>query len=125
MSSREDVFQWLDAARETFRQFGVTAVDPDRFFAELTDKLRLMFAAADDELLTLPQAAERSGISEEHLGRLVRDGKVPNAGRKGRPRIRVADLPRRTRRAVAAPGRGAYDPSADARALRSRQGERA
>lgn len=125
MSAREDVFRWLDGARESFRQFGVTAVDPDRFLAELADRLRTVFAAADEELLTLPEAARRAGMSEDHLGRLLREGKVPNAGRKGRPRVRAADLPRRTRRAFATPVRGAYDPSADARALRSRRGERA
>lgn len=30
----------------------------------------------------------------DHLGRLVRDGKTPNAGRPGAPRIALKDLPR-------------------------------
>lgn len=45
------------------------------------------------QLLTLQQAAERSGYSVEHLGRMVASGKIPNAGRKGAPRIRLADCP--------------------------------
>lgn len=46
-----------------------------------------------DEELTLAEAAEVSGYSKSHLRHLVSDGEIPNAGRKGRPRIRRADLP--------------------------------
>lgn len=70
-----------------------------------------------DERLTLAEAALRSGYSSDHLARLVRDGRVPNAGRRGSPRIRAGDLPARAPRAVAAPCPRAYDPGADARAI--------
>lgn len=43
--------------------------------------------------LTLGEAAELSGYSTDHLGRLIRDGRIPNAGRHNAPRIRRADLP--------------------------------
>lgn len=46
-----------------------------------------------DEELTLTQAAAESGYSKPHLRRLIRDREIPNAGRKGRPRIRRGDLP--------------------------------
>lgn len=46
----------------------------------------------------LQEAAEWSGYSADHLGRLVREGKLENAGRPGAPRIRRADLPRKTLR---------------------------
>jgi len=46
-----------------------------------------------DEVYTLSKAAELSGYSEDHLRHLVADGTIPNAGRKGAPRIRRADLP--------------------------------
>ena len=36
-----------------------------------------------------------SGYSEDHLGRLVRAGTLRNYGRKGAPRVRRGDLPRR------------------------------
>ncbi len=45
------------------------------------------------EALTIQQAARESGYSAEHLGRLVRDGKIPNAGRPNAPRIRRSDVP--------------------------------
>ncbi|MFL5516646.1 MAG: hypothetical protein ACJ8DJ_10845, partial [Gemmatimonadales bacterium] len=62
--------------------------------------------------------------SVDHLARLIREGRLPNAGRHGSPRVRAADLPLRPRKDVAAdPGR-TYDPVADARALLGRQGER-
>jgi len=69
------------------------------------------------ELLTLDQAVSESGYSLDHLRHLVADGTIPNAGRKGAPRIRRADLPRRARKAA----EGGYDPSADAIALLSRR----
>lgn len=46
-----------------------------------------------DEELTITQAADISGYSKSHLRQLIRDGEIPNAGRKGRPRIRRGDLP--------------------------------
>lgn len=74
-----------------------------------------------DERLTLAQAALRSGYSAEHLARLVRHGRLPNAGRSGAARIRAGDLPVRPRRAVAGPRPRAYDPVADARAIAGRR----
>lgn len=53
----------------------------------------------DDETLNLTQAAEISGYSADHLGRLLREKKIPNAGRENAPRIRAADLPRKASRA--------------------------
>jgi hypothetical protein len=57
--------------------------------------LQMMRTAAQDELLTLTEAARRSGYSREHLSRLVGLGTIPNAGRRNAPRIRAADLPRK------------------------------
>lgn len=67
---------------------------------------RLVNAGLDEEL-TLTEAADLSGYSKSHLRHLVSEGEIPNAGRKGRPRIRRADLPRKDRRA------GHRDESAD------------
>src|SRR5215216_3412270 len=46
-----------------------------------------------DEVLTLPEAAMHSGYTPAHLGRLVREGKLPNLGRTNAPRVRRADVP--------------------------------
>lgn len=73
-------------------------------------------AAADygAELLGLRDAAAESGYSADHLGRLVRDGALPNAGKPNAPRIRRCDLPRR-------PGHGCQPGlvASDGHALRS------
>jgi hypothetical protein len=36
-----------------------------------------------------------SGYSADYLGRMLRSGSIPNAGRPHAPRIRRADLPRK------------------------------
>ncbi len=74
------------------------------------------------EELTLEEAARRSGYNAGHLGRLVRQGKLPNAGRPYAPRIRAGDLPKRAKN-LARPTIERYDPIADARSLRSRREE--
>ena len=53
-----------------------------------------MYAAG---LISFWQAspARESGHSADHLGRLVRDGNIPNAGRSGAPRIARQHLPRK------------------------------
>jgi hypothetical protein len=56
-------------------------------------ELEQALAAADSETLTLIEAARLSGLTRGHLGDLIRAGKLPNAGRKGKPLIRRADLP--------------------------------
>ena len=40
-------------------------------------------------------AARVSGYTADHLGALVKRGKIPNAGRTGAPRIRRQDVPRK------------------------------
>lgn len=47
------------------------------------------------ETLTLKQAAEESGYSRDHLGRLLASEILPNAGEPYAPRIRRRDLPRK------------------------------
>ena len=49
----------------------------------------------DETTYSLVEASRESGYSADHLGRLVRDGKIPNAGRPGAPRIALKDLPRK------------------------------
>jgi hypothetical protein len=54
------------------------------------------------ESLTLREAAQESGYSIDRISELVLKGVVPNAGRKGKPRVRRGDLPRKAVRREAA-----------------------
>lgn len=76
--------------------------------AELDAALR---GAADTEL-TLDQAASESGYSKRRLRELIASEDLPNAGRKGAPRIRRRDLPRKPR-----PAADGFDDDAEARKL--------
>lgn len=76
--------------------------------------------AVEDETLTLSEAAQSSGFSVDHLRHLVAAGAIANAGRKGAPRIRRADLPRRAPKATGS----TYDPHQDAlQLLGGREGQ--
>lgn len=57
------------------------------------DLVAATVAVLADEALTLTEAARECGYSPDHLGREVRAGRLPNAGRHNAPRIRRADLP--------------------------------
>ena len=74
----------------------------------------------DDVVLTLTEAQALSGYTSDHLARLVRKGKIPNAGRQGAPRIRRSHLPQKPAD-LASTDPKAYDPIADARKLGSRR----
>ena len=63
---------------------------------DLAAELETALRNGDLDTLTLTAAAQRSGYSREHPGRLVREGSIPNAGRPNAPRICLADLPRKT-----------------------------
>lgn len=73
-----------------------------------------------DELLTLQEAATESRYSERRLRELLAAGEIRQAGRKGRPRIRRGDLPRKP----GASGTTGYDVDADAEDLAARIGGR-
>lgn len=77
------------------------------------EQLERALRDADEEALDLRSAAAACGFSEDHLGRLVREGRLVNVGRKHAPRIRRGDLPRR----VADRREPGYDPRTDARDL--------
>jgi len=62
------------------------------------DDLDVAWRDWQQEPLTLEEAAEKSGYSADHLGRLVREGKIPNAGRSGAPRIARRNLPAKSHR---------------------------
>lgn len=83
---------WRKQAKALRRYGGETpAIALDRCADDLEATLR----EQDETTLSLVEAARESGYSADHLGRLVREGKIPNAGRPGAPRIARVHLPRK------------------------------
>src|SRR5690242_15766656 len=58
-------------------------------------ELEAVISRGADEQLSLKEASDASGYSADHLGRLIRNGSIANAGRPNAPRIRRGDLPRK------------------------------
>jgi hypothetical protein len=96
---------------------------PARALEQCAEELERALQVTESEVLTIGQAALESGYSTEQLRRLIRQGRLPNAGRSGSPRLRRADLPRRTQSRIVGRNAALYDAAADARSLLSRQDE--
>ena len=110
--------RWLTRRDELRRLHAL--VDGATLCDELLAELDQIADSGANELLPLHRAAAESGYSVDHLGRLLRDGKLANAGRVNAPRIRRGDLPIKARHAVALDAERSYDPDTDARSLVSR-----
>lgn len=93
-----DLAPYAPAAAEAFR----------RAAGELASALR----SSSAEELTLAEASAESNYSPRRLREMLAEGTIPNAGRKGAPRVRRGDLPRRPARAPTG-----YDAESDARQL--------
>lgn len=89
---RQVAKEWRELS-EKQRQLGAEA--QARTLVWCADGLEARMEEARNVSLTLDQAAEESGYSRDHLGRLVREGEIPNAGESNAPRIRRRDLPRK------------------------------
>ena len=83
---------WRRQAK-TLRRYGGQALATA--LERCADELEGTIQERDETTLTLTDAARESGYTREHLGRLVRDGKIPNAGRPNAPRIARRHLPRK------------------------------
>jgi hypothetical protein len=83
--------RWTDEAVQLRERYGMEAAARlcDAHVRELTATL----SARQDELLTIAAAAVETRYSTQHLRALIAERAIPNAGSKGRPRIRRADLP--------------------------------
>lgn len=82
------------------------------------DDLDAALRVQEEEALDLATAAQESGYSADRLRHKVSAGEIPNAGRKGAPRIRRADLPVKHRASSLG-----FDPAATAARLFSGRGE--
>jgi hypothetical protein len=118
--TRDQLFARWRARRDEWRRLGVH-VEGAAICDEVLADFQAVFTSEGQELLTLTEASRMSAYSPDHLGRLLRNGTIPNAGRPNAPRIRLADLPRRPKSLGATNGQPAYDPAADARKLVSRR----
>ncbi len=83
---------WRRQAK-SLRRYGGEA--PAVAIERCADDLEATLRERDETTLSLVEAARESGYSRDHLGRLVRDGKIPNAGRPNAPRIARRHLPRK------------------------------
>lgn len=101
MPSVDDVRQGLTDIRAKARELRDWYADEGRARALewAAHRIELALASDGDRLLSLGEAARRSGYSTEHLARLVREGKIPDArpaGSKGRLVFRKRDVPTKT-----------------------------
>ncbi len=85
------VAKWSGEA-ETLRRLGAH-VDGAKLIEAILADFQTLLHAADSEALTLADAARESGYTPDHLGKLLRKGTIPNAGRKNAPRILRCHLP--------------------------------
>ncbi len=91
----------MNAMQELLTRWRNEAETVERCGHEVTGKLiRRLAVEVDealrddqDETLTLVEAALESNYSIDHLRKMVAAGTIPNAGERGRPRIRRGDLP--------------------------------
>lgn len=103
---------WRDRADE-LEPYATPAAEA---FRRAAAELEAALQARATEELTLGEAAEASGYSKRRLRELLADGTIPQAGRKGGPRIRRGDLPVRPGQSPRASADG-YDADVDADAL--------
>ena len=92
MSPRELPSVWRGEA-ERLRHYG--AIGNAVALEAAAEQLDAALRADAGVRLTITRAAAESGYSADHLERLLREGSLPNAGRKHAPRIRRVDLPRK------------------------------
>ena len=83
---------WRRQAK-TLRRYGGNALATA--LERCADELEGTIQERDNTTYSLVEASRESGYTATHLGRLVRDGKIPNAGRPNAPRIARRHLPRK------------------------------
>ena|SRR5690349_17519420 len=118
LARSEILAKWI-ARRDEYKRLSAS-VDAATLCEDVVADLEALVQDDDERAVTLVEAAERSGYSADHLGRLIRLGKLRNVGRKNRPLLRVSELPVRPGPVDRTRGTG-YDPNTDARSLRVRR----
>jgi len=85
--------RWI-ARREEWKRLHVQ-VDGAALVDEVLDDLNTITQDHGATPLGLTDAARESGYSAGHLGRELKAGRIPNAGRDNAPKILRRDLPRK------------------------------
>ncbi len=69
-------------------------ISGEKLCRRLAARLEALHREWQLQLLTLTEAADETGRSYSSLQKAVSDGRIPNTGTKGQPRIRRCDLMR-------------------------------
>lgn len=93
MPQLTDLAGYWRAEASRLRQWGACA--EAAILERVAEQLECAIRDESGDMLTLEEAARLTGYSVEHLGRLVRQGKLENVGRKHVPRVRPGDLVRK------------------------------
>ena len=93
MTRAELLSRWTER-RETYARVAAT-VKAERLIGEFLKDIASLAVVDERRVLTLKAASGECGYSVEHLGRLVRQGSIRNAGRRCAPRIYADELPQR------------------------------
>lgn len=80
--------------RTQCERFG-THVEGCKVADEVLADLDALETSADNETVTLTEAAQLSGYHPDSLGRMVREGTLTNMGSPHRPRLLRSELPRK------------------------------
>jgi hypothetical protein len=117
--ARNELVDRWRARREEWSKFGAF-VDGAAVAEEILADIAMLADYQTYLPVDIATASQVSGYSADHLRRLISQGKLRNAGRKGAPKVFISDLPRRIQR-VAPASEKSYDPATDARFLRVRR----
>jgi hypothetical protein len=90
---RELVARWRERAEDL--RLWAAAEGAAKALESAADELDSALRDEDNQTLSLAEASRRSGYTADHLGRMVRGGRIANAGRKNAPRVRARDLPQK------------------------------
>jgi hypothetical protein len=115
--SGQELLDRLRARAAEFRRLDAH-VDGATLIDEILAELEPVVNGAGAEILTIAEAAARSGYSQDHIGRLLRKGTLENVGKARAPRVLAGDLPRKPAAQVAGAIGEKYSPASDARFLR-------
>ena len=120
MTREQFLVRWCSRKNE-FAQLGAL-VSGSEICAQVLADFENVLRSMDDELVTLREAANRSGYSTDHLRRLHRKGQLAAERRGRRLYFRSAALPKKPPEARLTSSRSeAYDPVADARQVATRR----